>query len=346
MLGKKSRSAIYQWYQRSDCLLRWKENMEKRMRKLEESLRARPNQQDEFLSSTPEAQTSPTVVSDINIERTSPHASSNYEGAESSSDVTLNLSCSLGSFPGSSIKTLTLTEEETQPDYKPDLISCGEILGPDLISQGLISLEAAEEYFTVYRNSMEPCIYQILAADDCLAKIRGRSPLLTAAICTVGSFCTDSTSHKKCYNAFLTEVSSRLFSRQHSFDDIRALCIGAFWLNKVSSTLIGLGILFYLQLSSSSRIRTTNISNSCSYGKRSKPTSVHYENASYENRMLRAYTSLLSSLHLRPPLLPYLRQTPLDTRIRVFKKSKSIPRQQILHCHRCEARKANRALGN
>jgi hypothetical protein len=268
------------------------------MRKLEESLRAHPNQQDRFLSSTPEAQTSQAVISDTNTERTSPEATSNYEGAESASDVTLNLSCSLGSFPGSSINTLPVTDQETQSDYKPDLISCGEVLGPDLISRGLISLEAAEEYFAVYQKSMEPCIYQILAADDCLAKIRARSSLLTAAICTVGSFCTDSTSHKRCQDAFLTEVSSRLFSRQHSFDDIRALCIGAFWLNKVSSTLIGLGMLSHLQISLLSRIRITNISNSCSYGKRSKPTSVHYENASYETRMLRAYSSPLSSLHL------------------------------------------------
>jgi len=220
------------------------------MRKLEESLGAHPNQQDGLLSSTSEAQMFPTVVSDVNIERTSPHASSNYEGAESASDVdvTLNLSCSLGSFPGSSIKTVPATDQETQSDYKPDLISCGEILGPDLISRGLISLEAAEEYFAVYRNSMEPCIRRILAADDCLAKIRARSSLLTAAICTVGSFATDSANHKSCYDTFLNEVSSRLFSRHHSFNDIRALCIGAFWLNKVSSTLIGLGMHSHLQI--------------------------------------------------------------------------------------------------
>jgi hypothetical protein len=218
------------------------------MRKLEESLRTRPNQQDGLLSSTSEAQMSPTLVSNTNAERTSPQAISNYEGAESASDLTLNLACSLGSFPGSSIKTIPATDQETQSDYKPDLISCGEILGPDLISQGLISLEAAEEYFEVYRNSMEPCIYQILAADDCLAKIRARSSLLTAAICTVGSLCTDSANHKRCYDTFLNEVSSRLFSRHHSFDDIRALCIGAFWVNKVSSTLIGLGMHFHLQI--------------------------------------------------------------------------------------------------
>jgi hypothetical protein len=51
------------------------------MRKLEESLRARHNQQDGFLSSTPEAQTSRAVVSDTNTERTSLDASSNCEGA-------------------------------------------------------------------------------------------------------------------------------------------------------------------------------------------------------------------------------------------------------------------------
>jgi hypothetical protein len=242
MRGKKSGSAICRWHPRSDCPLRWKENMEKRLKKLEESLRARPNQQDGFLSSTPETQTSPTVTSDINIERTGPHASSNYDGAESASDVTLNLSCSLGSFPGSSIKTIPATDQATQSDYKPDLINCGEILGPDLIRQGLGSLESAEEYLAVYQYSVEPCIYQILAADDCLAKIRSRSSLLTAAICTVGSICTDSTNHKRCYDSFLEEVSSRLFSRHQSFDDIRALCIGAFWLNKVSSTLIGSGM--------------------------------------------------------------------------------------------------------
>ncbi|KAE9362621.1 hypothetical protein N431DRAFT_490384 [Stipitochalara longipes BDJ] len=202
----------------------WKEAIEQRMRQVEDTLRLGTNQRDDFTSLTPEA------TPNTNMDLANPEPTILNEKVETRSDVTLNLSCKLGSFPGSSIITLTFTEQEARSDYKPDLISCG-----------IITLEAAEEYFSVYRKSMEPCIYQILAEDDCLANIRARSSLLTAAICTVGSLSTNSASHKKCYGAFIKEVSSRLFSRHNSFDDVRALCIGAFWLNKESSALVGLG---------------------------------------------------------------------------------------------------------
>jgi hypothetical protein len=214
------------WQPRSDRQLRWKEGMEQRMRKLEEMLKLGTNQQDNSNPSfTSKPQASLSTVPDSNMEAANQESTSEQRG--DTSDVALNLSCNLGSFPGSSITTLTFSG--TQSHYKPDLISCG-----------LISLEAAEEYFTVYRKSMEPCICQILPEDDCLANIRTRSSLLTAAICTVGS-CTASANHKKCYEAFMNEVSRRLFSWNHNFDDVPALCMGAFWLNKVSSTLIGLG---------------------------------------------------------------------------------------------------------
>jgi hypothetical protein len=196
------------------------------MRKLEEKVLSGANQQEVLATSTPESLTSPMVLSDINT-----NSPAFQQGQpESASDVTLNLSCSLGSFPGSSIITVTFTEPDPSPSHKPDLIS-----------SGLITLEAAEEYFSIYQKQMEPCVYQILAPDDCLATIRARSSLLTSAICTVGSFCADSAIHKRCYDDFIKEVSSRLFSRYHNFDDVRALCIGAFWLNKISSKLVGLG---------------------------------------------------------------------------------------------------------
>ncbi len=201
------------------------------MRKIEEALSLGTNQDNRFPTSTPGSQTSPPAVSNNNLEPIPKVSTVSSPRTENASDVTLNLSCSLGSFPGSSIISLTFTEHAMHSNHKPDLIS-----------NGLISLEAAEEYFSVYKRSMEPCIYQILAENDCLANIRARSSLLTAAICAVGSFCADSVSHKRCYDTFIHEVSSRLFSQHPSFDDVCALCIGAFWLNKVSSTLIGLGM--------------------------------------------------------------------------------------------------------
>jgi len=169
----------------------------------------------------------PTSPDPINLD-----PKTSYERAAVGSDVTLNLSCNLGSFPGSSIMTPTFTEQETRFDDSGDIIGCG-----------LITLDAAEKYFAVYRKYMEPCVSQILEEDDCLANIRARSSLLTAAICTVGSLSTDPAGHKKCYDAFIKEASSKLFSQHNTFDDVRALCIGAFWLNKVSSALVGLGTI-------------------------------------------------------------------------------------------------------
>jgi len=202
------------------------------MKKLEEALKIGVTQQENSVSLfTLQPQASLPTIADCNMESANQESITSSERRENTSDVALNLSCNLGSFPGSS-----LTFNGTQSGYKPDLISCG-----------LISLEAAEEYFTVYRKSMEPCICQILPENDCLANIRPRSSLLTAAISTVGSSCAASANHEKCYEAFMSEVSSRLFSRNHNFDDVRALCIGAFWLSKVSSTLIGLGMFSSFQ---------------------------------------------------------------------------------------------------
>jgi len=212
----------------------WKDEMEQRMRNVEETLRFGMHQHDGFSSSGSESHVSPPEISDSNKDLRnleSQKAILLNQRSENGGEVSLNLSCSLGSFPGSSIISLVFTEQGSHPDFKPDLISCG-----------LISLEAAEEYFKVYQKSMEPCIFQILAEDECLANIRARSSFLTAAICAVGSSCADLASHQKCYDAFIKEVSNRLFSSHHSFDDVRALCIGAFWLSKVSSTLVGLAV--------------------------------------------------------------------------------------------------------
>ncbi|KAH8810625.1 hypothetical protein F5884DRAFT_853996 [Xylogone sp. PMI_703] len=213
----------------------WKEGIEQRMKKLEDScgivVNQPDSQQNDLPASSSDAQASPSAIIESNSELEEFKSDSLPPPPENTGEVSLNLSCHLGSFPGSSIVNLAFTEYGTQPLYKPDLISAG-----------LVSLEAAEGYFKIYHKSMDSCVGRILAEDDCLANIRARSSLLTAAICTVGSLREDLAGHKKCFDAFIKEVSSRLFSRNYSRDDVRALCIGAFWLNKVSSTLIGLAV--------------------------------------------------------------------------------------------------------
>lgn len=204
------------------------------MRRLEAAVRMDTTPQDNPSSSPSSSSTEPRIsppeMVGTTVEASNSQSFSAMQQADNACDLTLNLSCGLGSFPGSSMVSLMYTDKGVRSDSKPDLISCG-----------LISLEAAEEYFRIYQKYMEPCVCHVLAGDDCLANIRARSPFLTAAICTVGSYCVDTAAHQKCYDLFLKEVSSRLFSRQHGFDDVRALCIGAFWLNKVSSALSGQG---------------------------------------------------------------------------------------------------------
>lgn len=112
---------------------------------------------------------------------------------------------------------------------------------PDLISSGIISLETGSGYFTYYKEHLDPLIHYVLEDKASLADVRARSSLLTAAIITVAAFCTGSNDYKACVNAYQLDVSRKLFLDRYEFDDVRALCVGAFWLSDISSALNGMG---------------------------------------------------------------------------------------------------------
>ncbi|KAL4891208.1 hypothetical protein BDV59DRAFT_194421 [Aspergillus ambiguus] len=188
----------------------WKESMEKRMENLEKSLG----------TLHPRSSVSSNVeLSDSHVSRLAPSA-----------PFTLNLSCSLGAFPASSILNVTLNADR------------GVHIGQDLISCRVISHDIAEGLFTFYQQKLDPCVHHIIAKNDNLATMRSRSSLLTSAICTVASFCTGAEHYQDCFNFFTKEVSGKLFFSNYTFDDVRALCIGAFWLNEISSALNGLAV--------------------------------------------------------------------------------------------------------
>lgn len=152
------------------------------------------------------------------------------QGLESPNTLTLNLSCGLGSFPASSMMNLTFTGDRTYVGHGLDLISCG-----------LISLETAESLFSYYNENLEPLMHNVLEDNATLATTRRESSLLTTSICTVAAFCTGSGSYQSCLKYFKREVSDKVFASEYSFNDVRALCIGAFWVNEISSALNGLG---------------------------------------------------------------------------------------------------------
>lgn len=71
-----------------------------------------------------------------------------------------------------------------------------------------------------------------------LASVRRSSQLLTATILTVTALHIPSSAKTfdDCYNEFLNLISSSMFSKYHSVDDVRGLCIAAFWLSDGTSS--------------------------------------------------------------------------------------------------------------
>lgn len=147
---------------------------------------------------------------------------------ETPQTATLDLSCSLGAFPASSMTSSTLHD-------------ISSMQGPDFVSRGLITIDVADNLFAFYQQNLDSYSYHILVDGDSLATIRRRSSLLTAAICTVSAFCSGSQHYRSLLNYFQNEVSGKLFSSSYEFDDVRALCIGTLWLPNISRALNGLG---------------------------------------------------------------------------------------------------------
>ena len=150
--------------------------------------------------------------------------------SNASQDSSLNLSCSPGAFPASSLNKVLLTGQNVPvPNYL------------DLDIKALGSQQKLEKYFSFYRDELDPLIYHILAEDDTLATVQERSPILLVAICTAAAFCTGSSDYDVFIDVFIRAASAKLFSKSSTFDDVRALCIGAFWSCTVASALNALG---------------------------------------------------------------------------------------------------------
>lgn len=92
-----------------------------------------------------------------------------------------------------------------------------------------------------FRDSLNHYLYGIALTHDNLESVRSSSCLLSAAIFTVASLHLPQHHHlfPKCCKQFLNLVSSSMFDRRHRLDDVRALCIGAFWLAELSWKLSG-----------------------------------------------------------------------------------------------------------
>lgn len=155
------------------------------------------------------------------------------------SDVTLNLSCSLGAFPASSFNGMAQNDSPQVLSSNQDLANASQT--SISVNDSLLMSSSAEQHFTFYRENLDQHIHYLLRDSDTLVSVRSRSHLMATAMCTVAAFCTGSKDYPTLLEILKAMVTGKTFSKQHSFDDVRALCIGAFWLSDVATSLNSMG---------------------------------------------------------------------------------------------------------
>lgn len=187
------------------------------------------------LSDSPDAsQLSPDSSHDIEPSRPDFHP-------QQACEIVMDLDCGPASIPASFIAA----------GQKQSSSGDSQSASPhDFISRGVISFRQAELLFAMYHQRLDHFLYRILGDHDSLTSVRQSSPLLTAAICAVAALHSDEAGHlfDTCYAVFKSTVTSQLFSRQSNLDDVRGLCIGAFWLSQLSWTLVSTGKLHVYNL--------------------------------------------------------------------------------------------------
>ncbi|KAK1140104.1 hypothetical protein N8T08_010860 [Aspergillus melleus] len=116
------------------------------------------------------------------------------------------------------------------------------LLEEDFISRRLISLHEAEELFAYFSRTMNQLLWGgIILVHRDLTSVRRASTLLSAAVLTVAALHIPNRTDtlNLCYSEYVSLVSSMSLTRAHTLDDIRGLCIGAFWLSELSWKLSG-----------------------------------------------------------------------------------------------------------
>ncbi|CAI0649355.1 unnamed protein product [Colletotrichum noveboracense] len=123
----------------------------------------------------------------------------------------------------------------------------------DFISRGVIAESEAEELYEIFHTSLNHYLWVGLEqTHPSFISVRRSSELLTATILAVTALHIPTSAAAAtfdiCYKEFLSLISSSMFSRYHSIDDVRGLCIAAFWLSEVSWKLSGHAIRIATEL--------------------------------------------------------------------------------------------------
>lgn len=175
-------------------------------------------------------------------------SSSNYAFSQQQQQYSIDReetgTTSLVTAPMGSLYEVTQLSEnrESSPGqhYSPD-----QALVTDFISRGVVDLQEAEELFYHFDQVLNRYLWDgaLLAHKD-LTSTRKSSSMLSAAILAVTALHLPSKERTfdTCYTEFAKLASGSMLGHHHTMDDIRALCIGAFWLADVSWKLSGYAV--------------------------------------------------------------------------------------------------------
>lgn len=119
-------------------------------------------------------------------------------------------------------------------------VDAAQANGPDFISRGVVSISEAEYLFDHFRDHINPQLWDgVLCSHQTLHSARQSSSLLVATVLTVAALHVPNRENflHVTYNAFVSLMRGSCLRRSQNLDDIRGLCIGAFYLTSLSWAL-------------------------------------------------------------------------------------------------------------
>ncbi|KAK9351147.1 hypothetical protein V1523DRAFT_354128 [Lipomyces doorenjongii] len=115
-----------------------------------------------------------------------------------------------------------------------------DINGPDFISRGVVPVAEAEFLFDHFRDRINPLLWDgILCSHKSLSEARQSSSLLVATVLTVAALHIPNREQSlhATYDAFVALMRGSCLLHSQNLDDIRGLCVGAFYLTSLSWAL-------------------------------------------------------------------------------------------------------------
>lgn len=165
---------------------------------------------------------------------------------KATTDMSSDLTCSLGAFPASSVHGLAQDSPVKQRSSRESACPSTITVSPNDL---LLAADAARAHFQYFQTRLNPLIFGVLNNGDSIQTVSKRSPFLALTLCATAAYCTNALDYSTWRNRLRDLIVQKTFDNFHTFDEVRAVCVGAFWLDEMATTLNTLGELLRKSLS-------------------------------------------------------------------------------------------------